>query len=86
MAFDSSKLKCVYHANGFGLFLYNTAADAKATVDTTGYFANAIDKLGVGSFILATCSDGAGIFYVNANDGSTIDVADAVAIGGTDTD
>jgi len=46
--------------------------------------------LRVGDLILANVDTGgtikAGIFFVNANAGGVVDVADITSIGGTDTD
>lgn len=85
MAFNSDKLKCIYHANGVGLFLYTTT-DNVADLDTAGYFNGAVDKLGVGSFIMAKAANGAGIYNVKENDGSAVDAYDVLAVPATDAD
>lgn len=71
------------------LWGYKTT-DTGAQVDTAGYFNAMAGQLQVGDRIIASVNTGAtiafGQFVVNANDGSTVDVADLDAAGGTDTD
>ncbi|MEQ8966183.1 MAG: hypothetical protein RID91_10185 [Azospirillaceae bacterium] len=87
MAFQLENLSVLAYANGFTLWHYRTA-DAAATVDTAGYFADAADMLRVGDMILANTQDGAaaGLLRVAENAGGTVDVADMTAVGATDTD
>lgn len=68
-----------------------TTTDATATVDSAGYFNDAADLLTVGDIIEAITSSGGtpsyDSYHVNANDGSTVDVADTVALdSASDTD
>lgn len=72
---------------------FYTTDDAAATVDTTGYFNAASDRLKVNDLIFRiTKSSGApstfGIHIVNSNTGGVVDVADAIsaATSLTDTD
>ena len=71
------------------LFGYKTP-DAAAVVDTEGYFNAAARLLPKDSFIFATVeTEGTpahGIFVVSANNGTSVDVDDMSATGGTDTD
>lgn len=89
MAFDRSKLAGTYVGNGRTIWTYETT-DTKATVNTADYFLGAINDIKKWDFILATCDTGGTptpvIFWVNANTGSSIDVADGLDVGTTDTD
>ena len=89
MAYLSRNLSVIGYANGFTLWHYKSS-DASATVDTSGYFNAAADMLRVGDFIFANLNQGAtvqnGILTVTANSGTTVDVADLNAFGGTNTD
>ncbi len=86
--FDPKKLEYLGGAQT-RLYGYKTP-DAAAVVDTEGYFNAAARLLPVDSVIFATVATGGtpahGIFVVSENDGSTVDVDDMSAIGGTDTD
>ena len=87
MAFDKTKLELLAGSGAnLSLYAYTTSADAKAAVDTAGYFNAASATLRVGDFLLIKASDGYGIAVVNANSGGVVDIADATSIGGTDTD
>lgn len=93
MAFDRTDLALDTPAQNSNLprkWSYTTA-DATAVVDSAGYFNNASDLLKVGDVITAKTSTGGttayGEYYVSANDGTTVDVNDAVSIvTSTDTD
>ena len=94
MAFDRTNLALSSASMNSGLgprrWTYTTT-DATATVDSAGYFNNAADLLTVGDIVEAVTSSGGTPSYdsylVNANDGSTVDVADTVALdGASDTD
>lgn len=89
MAFTASSLTRLAGASGVGLWHYTTA-DAVATVNTAGYFNDAANMLNVYDVIIAVTSVGGTVavshMYVNANDGSTVDVIDGVAITSTDSD
>ncbi len=89
MAYQSKDLSVIAYANGFTLWHYTTA-DLAADVDTAGYFNNASDMLRVGDMIMANVdtggTPGAGIFLVNSNAASVVDVADMTTVGGADTD
>lgn len=90
MAFVKADLALVsYSGNGFHMWHYTTT-DAKATVDSAGYFNNASNEMNVGDLIMAATSTGGtaeyGLYCVNANASGTVDVADMVSLSGTDTD
>jgi hypothetical protein len=74
MAYDSHNLSALTYANGFTLWHYKTN-DTAAVVDTSGYFNDAAGMLRVGDFI-----------FGNSNAAGVVDIADAVALGGTNTD
>ncbi len=86
MAFQANKLELL--AGGgviLNLWGYSTDADAKATIDASGYFNLAAGILKVGDWIFVNGSDGRGLAVVTSNDGGVVDVADVLAVGATDT-
>lgn len=93
MAFVRANLHKIAGANGFNLWLYKTD-DAAATVDTAAYFNTAAAVMNVGDVIIRntytstafTAISTVGLHFVNSNDGTTVDIADALAITATDTD
>lgn len=89
MAYTSTDLALIAQSPRRRLWDYWTA-DAAATVDTTGYFNGAATQLRVGDVIFVTSGVGGtpahGIFVVLSNTGTVVDVGDAVALGGSDTD
>lgn len=66
--------------------------EAKAAVDTAGYFNGAAKLLKVGDLIYAITGAGSGgtlaaaLLVVNSNTGTVVDVVDGTAITMTDTD
>jgi len=89
MAYASSGLHCLGGASGQRLWYYVTA-DTIATVNTAGYFNDAANMLNLNDVIMTVTSTGGtpvvGHAYVNANDGSTVDIVNGVAITSTDSD
>ena len=97
MAFDGKYLIRVAEIGlGRSLWHYHTL-DATATVDTAAYFTgDAVKMLRVGDQINRTTwvtaiGDGGtvstvGVHVVTSNDGTTVDVNDAVSLLGSDTD
>ncbi len=92
MAFDKSKWSRMSTSANSAiptLWGYSTT-DATAAVDTAGYFNGVAGDVQVGDMIMANTSTGgtlAGGFYlVSANDGTTVDVNDALVVTATDTD
>lgn len=89
MAFTASSLTRLAGASGVSLWHYTTA-DTIATVNTAGYFNDAAAMMNVNDVIIAVTSTGTtpvvSHTYVNANNGSTVDVVDGVAITNTDSD
>jgi len=89
MAYTASSLTRLAGASGVSLWHYSTA-DTIATVNTAGYFNDAAAMMSVNDVIIAVTSTGGtpvvSHTYVNANNGSTVDVVDGVAITNTDSD
>ena len=90
MAFSKANLSLVsYSGNGFHIWHYTTT-DAKATIDSAGYFNDASNEMNIGDIIFANTSTGGtaeyGMFCVNANASGVVDTADLVSLSGTDTD
>ena len=73
--------------NAPALYSYKSA-DTQATINTAGYFNSIASILKVGDviFIYDTTTPSLVISYVNANDGSTVDIADGTTVSATDTD
>jgi hypothetical protein len=89
MAYDSSNLSALTYANGFTLWHYKTN-DIATDVDTAGYFNDAAGMLRVGDFIFGNFDLGGtpshGVMIVVSNVGGVVDVSNAVAFGGANTD
>ena len=89
MAFSSANLSVLCYANGFTLWHY-TSIDTAATIDSAGYFNDAASMMRLHDVIIANVdTDGTpatGLFAVNANSGTVVDVADLLSLTGTDTD
>lgn len=89
MAFDAANLTRLAGGSGVSLWHYTTA-DTIATVNTAGYFNNAANMVKLNDVIITVTSTGGtpvvSHTYVNANNGSTVDVVDGVAITNTDSD
>lgn len=87
MAFSRTSLTALAYGNSFTLWHY-TSTDAKATVDSANYFANAAELLQVGDtiFVYDSNTPTMTIMQVLSNDGTNVDVSDGTAISMTDTD
>lgn len=89
MAFNAANLNRLAGASGVALWHYATT-DAVADVNTAGYFNSAANMLNLNDVIIAVTSTGGtpviSHLYVNANNGTTVDVVDGVAITNTDSD
>ena len=90
MSFLRSGLQRIGGANSDAgsLWMY-ASADAMTAIRAADYFLDAINELNVNDVIIVSSATGGTpllyITYVNANDGSTIDVVDGLAIPATDT-
>lgn len=90
MAYNPKNLSVLAYANGFTLWHYSTP-DTSTDTDTAGYFNNASDMLRVGDMILANvdtdgANPGGGIFLVNYNESSVVDIANLTQVGAADSD
>lgn len=88
MAYAASGLAFLAGANNGGprLWSYGTT-DAKATIDTSGYFNNASAVLNVGDIIFAlAASTQYGAFVVLSNSAGVVDVGDMVVLQSANTD
>lgn len=73
--------------NAPSIYTYKSA-DTQATINTAGYFNSLASILKVGDiiFIYDTTTPSLVLSYVNANDGTTVDIADGTTVSATDTD
>lgn len=90
MAFARADFQVIGGQTGSGPKICSyTTADAMTTVRAADYFLDIIDVLEVNDVILVVSASGGTPLlywtYVNANDGTTIDVVDGLAIPTTDT-
>lgn len=93
MAFVAKNLELIAGRSGLCIWGYKTD-DAAATVDTSGYFSAAANRLKVGDLIIRTTFTSTafttlstqGFHTVSSNDGTTVDVNDTLAVTATDTD
>jgi hypothetical protein len=89
MAYTASSLIRIGGASGQALWYYTTA-DAVAAVNTAGYFNDAAGMLNLNDVIVTvTSTSGTPVIahnYVNANNGTVVDVVDGVVVTNTDTD
>lgn len=98
MAFDASKLARIgpQNSNAPTLWTYASGSDALTTVDGSGYFNDAADRLQVGDIIFVVPSSGAaGILKVDSNTrdltatppvSGVVDTLNALSLGTTDSD
>jgi len=92
MAFDKSKWsRMTTSANSAIPVMWGySTTDATATVDTAGYFNGVAGDVQVGDMIMANTSTGgtlaAAFYLVSSNDGTTVDINDALVVTATDTD
>lgn len=90
MSFARSGLQRIGGANSDAgsLWMY-ASADAIATIIAADYFLDAINELNINDVLIVQSSTGGTpavtFTYVNANDGSTIDVVNGLVIPATDT-
>ena len=73
--------------NAPAIYAYKSA-DTQATINTAGYFNSLASFLKVGDviFIYDSTTPSLVISYVNADDGTTVDIADGTTVSATDTD
>jgi len=85
MAFALTMLSRLEHSLGKN-FWHVVSTDAKATIDTSGYYNLAVDMMVVGDWVFTEASDGYGIAIITGNTGTVVDATDVTAVGSTDTD
>jgi hypothetical protein len=90
MAYTDANLSLVnYSGNGFHIWHYSTT-DAATVVDTAGYFNSRVSDMNVGDVIFASVdtdgTPGFGIFVVNANNGTVVDVTNMTDLAAGDSD
>ena len=90
MAFVAADFSLVnYSGNGFHIWHYKSD-DAATAIDAAGYFNAVANEVNVGDVIFAhTDADGTplfGIFVVNANNGTVVDVANITNLASSDSD
>ena len=84
MAFDKAHLSAMAHGDGQTWWQYKST-DTKNAIDTVNYFNDAASMLKVNDLMYIIASDAVALVYVNANDGTTVDVSDGTTISATDT-
>ena len=89
MAYDSANLTRLSGGSGVNLWHYTTA-DTIATVNTAGYFNDAIGMIRSLDVIIAVTSTGGtpvvSLVYAKDVSASAIDVTDGLTVTATDTD
>jgi len=90
MAFTSSTFSLVsYSGNGFHIWHYKSD-DAAAAIDSAGYFNTYAKEINAGDVIFATTAASGtpvyGMFSVDSNNGTTVDVKDMTTLSAADTD
>ncbi len=89
MAYTASSLVRIGGGSGQNLWYY-ISEDTIADANTAGYFNSAANMLNVNDLIITITSTGGTPVlthaYVNANNGSTVDITNGVVITNTDGD
>lgn len=89
MAFNRDYLARIGTANtnAPAIWLYASADDTAATINTSGYFNDATKELRVNDWILVSDSANAHVVtYVASNASGVVDIVDGTAVTATDTD
>lgn len=76
MAFDTSHLAAMAHADGQTWWQYKSTQETKAAVGASGYFNGAANMLRVNDPVFIIASDGWGWFVINTNIGGTVTIGD----------
>ena len=87
MAYSAANLTRIGGSSGGDLWFYSST-DAIGTVNTSGYFNDAANMLGVRDVIIVadTSTPTTSFVSVKSNTGSVVDVTDGLAITETDSD
>jgi hypothetical protein len=67
---DLANLGSVAYANGFSLWIYRCPEDARATLTTDGYFADASDQIANGDVLLCAAADGVAFLRITKANGA----------------
>ncbi len=69
MSFAVRNLSVLAYANGFTLWHYKTGGDAMPSVQSPGYFDEAVDMLSSGDMLLVSAPEGGKVVCVAASEG-----------------
>ena len=88
MAFTASTLSQLAHGNNWKLWVYTSGSDNIAAINSSGYFNDASDMLGVRDLIIVadTATPTTNFCTVLSNSGGVVDVSDGTAGAETDGD
>ena len=88
MAFTASTLSQLAHGNNWKLWGYTSGSDNIAAINSSGYFNDASDMLGVRDLIIVadTATPTTNFCTVLSNSGGVVDVSDGTAVAETDGD
>ena len=88
MAFTPATLSQLAHGNNWKLFVYTSGSDNIAAINSSGYFNDASDMLGVRDLIIVvdTATPTTHFCTVLSNSGGVVDVSDGTAVAETDGD
>lgn len=88
MAFDKANLSQLAHGNNWKLWVYTSASDNIAAINTSGYFNDAANMLDVRDLIIVadTATPTTHFCTVLSNTGSVVDISDGTAVAETDGD
>ena len=86
MAFTASTLSQLAHGNNWKLWVYTSGSDNIAASNSSGYFNDASDMLGVRDLIIVadTATPTTNFCTVLSNSGGVVDVSDGTAVAETD--
>jgi len=88
MAFSASNLSQLAHGNNFKLWVYTSGSDNIAAINSSGYFNDAANMLGVRDLMIVidTAAPTTHFCTVLSNTGTVVDVSDGTAVAETDSD
>ena len=88
MAFASSNLSQLAQGNNFKLWVYTSGSDNIAAINSSGYFNDAANMLGVRDLMIVidTAAPTTHFWTVLSNTGTVVDVSDGTAVAETDSD
>ena len=88
MAFAALNLSQLAHGNNFKLWVYTSGSDNIAAINSSGYFNDAANMLGVRDLMIVidTAAPTTHFCTVLSNTGTVVDVSDGTAVAETDSD